>query len=313
MLTEGVPLRESEQSKKRSRSPSTITDLELDNRDAAIIAMMQLDMKSQRTTLGDAYAQISMFENTAHVASNILETMRAIGIRSSLWQMFEYNQSAIARVRDIENSQTSGDDCFFKFAEVVLEAASAQKRTKLQTLHEPVCLSAERVRRIIKVCSLKSGFHVTLEHGYGTLAQYGDTLQSIILTSTSDGNVKFDSRLSTFVKRPLEHVFAQTNTKHEWLGIVEQCVANSASKAMVSVANVNSSLFMIIGTKNKDEVFIKTINLDGSISKGSLDDMCKIARPRVIILQEVAEGKVRVMGTTQAAAADSDKSCAVQN
>jgi hypothetical protein len=154
---------------------------------------------------------------------------------------------------------------------------------------------------------------VTLEHGHGTLAQYGDTLQSIILTSTSDGNVKFDSRLSTFVKRPLEHVFAQTNTKHEWLGIVEQCVANSASKAMVSVANVNSSLFMIIGTKNKDEVFIKTINLDGSISKGSLDDMCKIARPRVIILQEVAEGKVRVMGTTQAAAADSDKSCAVQN
>jgi len=299
MIQDGTEFQEVKKSAARSPSPKLVSDLELDERDAAVLAMMQLDMKSQRTTLGDAYAQVSTFNNATHVASNIFQAMASLGIRASLSDMFEFNQKAISRVRKLENAENNGDDCFMKFAEVVLAVSSESKRQKVPTSYEPLCLTAERVRRILKACSLKSSTHATLERGHGRLEQYKNSLESIILSSTCTQSTKHVSKLMPLLQRPLVQLF-ETNVKSSnWLNQVECAIADSAAKLIVSAANLNCALFLVIGTLQKDEVFIKHVQLDGSITNGSLDDMCRIAKPKVIILQELDGNKVRIMGTAE--------------
>lgn len=295
MITDGANSKHS--TVPRSKSPVTISELELNEKDAILLTLMGIDLKSKRTMLGDAYAAVSEFQNTSHLVSNIFQAMTSLGVQASLSDMFEYNQRAISKVRKFEDAKYDGDETFEKFAEVALDMSCNRKRKKPSTLSEPLCLSAERVRRILKACSLKSNIHLSIERGYGSIEQLGTTLQKIIFTSTSIPDEVLIPKLSVLLQKPLVRLFDRIAKPVSWLDHVEKAIAQAAAISMVSMAKTDCMLFMVVGTKNQNEVFIKTVQLDGSITNGSLDDMCKIAHPKVIILQQIDEDKVRVVAT----------------
>ena len=309
MIAEGESKLSTDDQYQRSRSPSPtqVYQIALKENDIAAIRLMQLDMQSKRTTLGDAYAQLCMIPSAHVVAENIKQAMARVpnGVRASLSDMFEYNTELIRNTFDSENAKRKSADALVFLSEVALDVASYCNRSKSQRLNEPLCLSAERVRRILKACSVKGADHMNIDFGTGANPDHEDLLESIIKKSVAYENTTTEkmASVSPLMKRSFKKAFKYEDptvsaSKGKWLATVENAVAAAASVAMVASGAINTMLFLVVGTMNENEVLIKAVALDGSISGSSLDDMCRVSKPKVVILQQLAENRIRVTGTT---------------
>ena len=271
----------------------------MDRRDASNIRMMGIEMESPRTTLGDAYAHLSCVDGSESICSNIKLAMATIGVRASLYDMFQLNQASIRSMQQQEDSKRKSEECLMGLCDVALQLAYDCKHSNVKRAkQDPLCLAAERMRRILRACSLKAGTHCTLEPGVGTVELFGDALYDLVTASTW-----FDSKpsqhVSTLIRKPFPHLFAEESKadKEGFLKRVEACLALSSALALVSLQNLSSMLFFVIGKKTNDEVYIKSVGLDGSTSPSSLDEMCRVTSPRVIVLQELDRNRVRITAT----------------
>ena len=73
----------------------------------------------------------------------------------------------------------------------------------------------------------------------------------------------------------------------------------SSSTSIVASQSTSTRLFFVVGTGKPEEIFIKTVELDGTVRGGSMDDMCRVKSPRVIILQRLDDTRTRITATVK--------------
>lgn len=260
--------------------------------DAIFMASMQVDMSSQRTTLGDAYAQVMAIVGNTAITANMKQAMALLGVRASLKDMFEHNQRALAAQHRLEH--TSVASALMGLCEVAVDMAPGAKRARTIDPKAPLCLPPDVMRRILKTCGLKGGDHLTLERGKDPSIQL---LKRIISCSTWL-DVGSTSPVASLMQRPLMKLSDETHLQTaDWLALVEQAVAMASATAMVALQSADARLFFVVSTVNREEILIKTVELNGTVYGGLVDDMCRVKHPRVIILQQLDDARVRVTAT----------------
>lgn len=291
---------DSEKNVNRSSSPTSVREMQFSDQDLAMLTLMQIDMKSERTTIGDAYAALSPISSAGAIAQNMLEVMGSRGVRASLYDLWKYNCQASHHFRQHDDAKRKSDQCLMDLCEIALDMACDRKRTRNDDDQTPICVTAERMRRILKACSLKAGIHVSINRGSifsqeQESAVFDIVVSSIWAASTPDPNV------ATLIKRPFVKLMNENVglSPDEWVQNVHQSFASSASVATVALGAVNTATFFVVGTRVENEVLIKRINLNGSIEASSMDALCQVRDPKVIILQELELNKIRVTATVK--------------
>ena len=278
----------------RVPSPKEVMHTCLRKEDMFLLAAMQVDMKSERTTIGDAYAHIVHTAGSTAITQNMKQAMADLGVRASLYDMFVHNQKALIAYRAMDDATQKSNDCLLELCNAALDMAPGAKRARTINPQEALCLSAERMRRILKACSLKGGDHLTLEHNREANAE---VLQRVVATATGASALP-NSPAAALMKRPFAKLGDKQFDTVGWLERIEQAVAMAAATAVVTQNSTSARLFFVVGTVKAEEILIKTVELDGTIHGGSLDDMCRVKEPRVIIVQQLDEARVRVTATT---------------
>lgn len=280
----------------RAPSPDDVTVPVPSSQDLFIMTALQLDMKSRRTTLGDAYAQIMSVAGQTAITDNMKQAMADLGVRASLHDMFEHNQRAIAAVRQSDASTHPPSCVLMNLCEVALDMAPGAKRARTRHPNEPLCLPPDRVRRILGACGLKRGDHLTLEEGRKFDAS---ALQRLINDATCT-KLEPSSPVYALGKRPLKSLEGDGADTETFVARVEQAIAMAAAFALVATKSVSARTFLVVSAPKSDEVSIKTIELNGTVRGGLMDDMCRVSEPRVIILQKMSAVSVRVTATVPA-------------
>ena len=313
MIEDGELNHSSFLSKQRSRSPSptNVYEIEIGENDAAALRLLQLDMQSKRTTLGDAYAQLCMIPSARAIAENIVQAMAGLpnGVRASLSDMFEYNAKLLRQRTDQTSAKRKSAEALVILSEVALDIASDASRDKVQKINPKICIAPEVIRRYLKVLSIKGADHVTIDFGVGEIDQFQPIIQNIITTSIQKDLPDRLSVVLPLMKRSLKAIFDHENDNTQrttdmeskgWLGKVEHALAMASSVAMVAMQALDISMFFIIGTCKENEVCVKSVELNGSLSPSSLDAMCHVEKPKVVILQQLSQTRVRITGTCNA-------------
>lgn len=287
----------------RSPSPTTMVFNDVSRKDAAMLAVMKLDMKSERTTLGDAYAQLALCAGMESICENMKVAMSCLkqGPRASLYDMFVLNQESISNSRNMESSKRKSEECLMKLCEVAINIASDNQVSKKAKMVQPLCLSTERVRRILKVLSLKGSTYCTIDGLGSNTNELATTFHDIITTSTwTDEQSKKNDNLAQIIKKPYMSAMVNASegiSQEPFLNSIERAVALSSAIAIVASQCVNSLMFLVVGTQKNEEVYIKQVKLNGQVEASSVDDIIRLTNPKVVILQELTDKKVRITAT----------------
>lgn len=290
----------------RSPSPTSIAYNEVSDKDAAMLALMKVDMKSERTTLGDAYAQLAPHTGMESICENMKMAMSCLhnGPRASLYDMFVLNQQSISNSRNMDSSKRKSEECLMQLCEVAINIASDNQTLKKVKTVQPLCLSAERVRRILKVISLKGSTYCTIDESGTQTNELVHTFHDIVTTSTwtNDTDERNES-LAQLIKKPFVSAMtdaSESNSKESFLTRIERAVALSSAVAIVASQCVNSLMFLVVGMQKNEEVYIKQVKLNGQIEPSSVDDIIRLTNPKVIVLQELTDKKIRISATKRA-------------
>jgi len=277
----------------RSSSPKGVEALLKE--DTIFMAGLQVDIKSERTTLGDAYAQIMSVAGETAISLNMKQAMASLGVRASLHDMFMHNQKALLAVREVDGAKRQHAEELASLALVYVDFAPGAKRARTINPQEALCLPPERMRRILKACALKGGDHLTLERGNPINTT---RLQELVHSALWLGT-RITGSVSGLATRSYNKLSDAKYANTPWLTMVEQAVAMSSSTSIVASQSTSTRLFFVVGTGKPEEIFIKTVELDGTVRGGSMDDMCRVKSPRVIILQRLDDTRTRLTATVK--------------
>lgn len=271
----------------------------LDAQDEAMIRLMGIQMQSPRTTLGDAYAYLSPVHGLEAVCLNIKQAMASLGVRASLYDMFMLNQRSIEAYRSLDDSKRKSEENLMGLCDIALQLAYDGRRSKAQRVEqEPIKMSAEQIRRVLRSCALKAGTHCTLDAGFGSVDDYGDALQEIV-TSSTWSDVVPAVNVDSLLRKPFAEIFKEECklNKHVFVPRVESAIALSSAVSLVSVQCVNPMLFLITSRKPDDCLWVKKVEADGSVTPSTLQSLWSATNPKVIILQELDRHRLRVTAT----------------
>lgn len=271
---------------------------ELKQEDLFVLAAMQLDLKSKRTTLGEAYAFIFNAVGPNAITDNMKQSMADLGVRASLFDMLQHNKRAIQSYRDADENKRKHAEILASLCTAAIDMTPGAKKARTIKPKEPVCMPAERMRRCLKTCSLKGGEHLTLEMG----VQFNDTaLCGLVLSSIiADDIAAPEPAVLALIKRPITKLGGPSKGC-TWLARVEQAVAVSVATAAVALRSTSARAFLVVRPAKVEDIYIKTVELNGAVHGALLDDMCRVQSPRVVILQELDEKRVRVTATVKIA------------
>lgn len=271
---------------------------ELERDDLLVLAAMQLDLKSKRTTLGEAYAFMFNAVGPNALTDNMKQAMADLGVRASLFDMLQHNKRAIQSFRDADENKRRHAEILASLCTAAIDMTPGCKKAKTIKPQEPICMPAERMRRCLKACSLKGGDHLTLETGVG----FNNTILSGIVLSSiiADDITAPEPAVLALIKRPFTKL-AGPSGDCSWLARVQQAVAISVATAAVALRSTSARAFLIIRPSRTEDIYIKTVELNGVVHGALLDDMCRIKEPRVVILQELDETRVRITSTVKIA------------
>lgn len=282
----------------RPRSPVQVMSSigeDLDHENDALIKLMGINLRSSRTTLGDAFAQLHNLKGLESLCENMMQAMTSLSVRASLYDMFELNQKSIQQARALDDSKRKSDQCLMGLADVAINLTLHRKRAKTTREQEGVCLTAERMRAIMRVLSLKAGTHCVLGPSTDMNADVEGALFEVVTTSTS-ADARFSTQISSLIRKPFAKMHEDAH--EDFLSRVERSVAVAFAVAQVSLCDPSAMLFVVVSRKGSDVVHIKSVKLNGSLDASSLDDLFSASKAKVIIVQEVEPGgKVRVTAT----------------
>ena len=130
------------------------------------------------------------------------------------------------------------------------------------------------------------------------------TFHDIVTTSTwtNDTDERNES-LAQLIKKPFVSAMtdaSESNSKESFLTRIERAVALSSAVAIVASQCVNSLMFLVVGMQKNEEVYIKQVKLNGQIEPSSVDDIIRLTNPKVIVLQELTDKKIRISATKRA-------------
>lgn len=274
----------------RAPSPNDIDETPATREEMFMAAALQVNLLSERTTLGDAYGQLVRMAGPTAVTANMKQAMAALGVRASLYDMFTYNETAAAALRDNDGYGATERNVLHELCDVALESVHQSKKARKEEV-EPLAVPSDQMRRMLAACGRKKGGHVTLDRNFRD-SRY---CTPMIATVTAAIGVRITERpVLALMHRTLKRLESDTET--EWGELAQQVIGSAGCTAVLAACKI-TSLFLIVSKLGTEEIRVKHVEADGRLSDSTLDRLIRIKDPCVIILQRVDDDKVRVTAT----------------
>lgn len=271
---------------------------------AFMVASLNVDLHSRRTTLGEAYLYLFESGAPAPVRETMLGAMGQLGVRGTLSEMFELCTRTMRAHVDV-NPEIVGENARLKrLAAVCFDALHASAPPSKRPAPTPVA-SNERVRRMLQTLQLKRGESGLLPRGAAVGATCRRVAQVVVrgaqpwpLASDNTEQLAADA---------LEKLAHSVNgaVDEQWGLAIELAIARIAWMTLKSVElgdtnRVPPPCFMISTTVGAASMRIERISTDDApeafAESATFDDMMGCAAPLVLLVQ-LQDGGARVTAT----------------
>jgi len=141
-------------------------DLHAERESAFMVAALNVDLHSRRTTIGEAYHYLFEAGAPAPVRETMLHAMGQLGVRASLSDMFELCSRTIRDHVHVAPELVKDNARLKRLASVCFDALATQDFAAAAKRPVPTPIASnERVRRMLAALNLKRGQSATLPRG----------------------------------------------------------------------------------------------------------------------------------------------------
>lgn len=252
--------------------------------DRFILAAMRVDLLSQRTTIGEAYAYLCTVGPPSSVTKMMIHTAGRLGINSPLSSMLDLCISAV-QLHEAPEALLQENQRLKRLADVALSALVDEpcaKRGPCVTV-----ASADRIRRLLAAAGVKRGIAVNV-----TLRQ--SDVSNIVNAVIRAVRVETPLNASDSVLRAVSK------------GITSYCdVGDIVGRAarLLFLSNEFSfvpAIYMISSEAETNAIRVDQLALSCAPTPATLDQLCAEATPSVLIVQKMCDGRVRLTPTVSA-------------
>ena len=291
-------------------------DPQAEHVDAMLRLAFHVDMRSRRTTIGDAYGYLFDSGAPKAVCDTMLSAMGQIGVRASLDDMFKLTANAVQASGQLTPDIVAENQRLKRLSEVCLEAmasddrvSGARKRLHSLARPDPVALGApEHVRRMITSLGLKRGKEAAV------VPNMNDASVSAVVQAVRHSLAHYlpNSPLATDSQQTLMNAFqecssdmlgdADTDRFETWTRITERAAARCAAIIVLRNGLRNTPVFIITSCVGTAAATVQQVAIEPLLSPSSFDAMVAAPRACVLLLQhtDVLNFKCKLTATVPA-------------
>ena len=276
------------------RAPA-VNNPQAERDDLLIRLAFHVDMRSRRTTIGDAYGYLFDAGAPKPMMATMLSAMGQLGVRASLNDMFQLTARAVRASGELTPQMALENTRLKRLADVCLEAIAAERGPTKCPRPAPQPLGAtEHVRRMLSSLGLKKGREAALVPGMNdasisaAVAVVVETLAHFAHGSplaAADAHHLVDK---AFV--PCRDAVASGKgggsdggaALSEWMQTTDHAVARAASVAVLRNGITNTPVFLVTARRGVGAVTVQRVAITPLLLPSSFDAM--IAAPRACVL-----------------------------
>lgn len=281
-----------------------VGDLHAERDNAFMVASLNVDLHSRRTTLGEAYLYLFESGAPAPVRETMLGAMGQLGVRGTLSEMFELCTRTMRAHVNVDPEIIGENARLKRLAAVCFDALHSSEPPAKRAEPTPVA-SNERVRRMLQTLQLKRGENCMLPRGAAVGATCRRVVQ-VVVRGVQPQPVASDNteQLAAEALEKLVHSVSGAGDE-QWGLAIELGIARIAWMTLKSVELGDDDraplcCFMISTSVGASSVRIERISTDDApeafAEAATFDDMMGCAAPLVLLVQLQREG-ARVTAT----------------
>ena len=265
-----------------------------------VLASLRVGLESKRTTIGEACAYLMEYDPPSEVVKMLMISAGKLGVGASLHSMvqlcYKSIQACVVSADVVEENTRLKRLADIALAAHVTDLDDVLQPGEKRQKRDPLVVATERVRRTLKVCGRKAGLHATIHRTSPT--DYGAVLEAVCkMIGCRNAPIAASTALGTLQKITPEH------DAYYWEGLVMRALAKIIDVTLRNAGMVNlaawTSIFVLssrVGAATTG-VFVERLTVDGNLATSTFDDMITVAEPRVLIVNYLDKGQVRVTST----------------
>ena len=266
--------------------------------ESAFLCALRVDLRSRRTTIGEAYGFLRDAGSVDAITTMILHAAGQLGVQASLLQMLAFWEKCVCERSGVAICPERAD--LERLANVCMTALAAEDgvgavRDRAAALPPQLVASPERVRRMLQVLGLTRGNHATLlRHAHSAEACFR-ACDAVAVGFRTGNNVV--PAIVDVLDRGLATAVADESDER-WASRVVDKVSHVAK--LLATSSLCSSVldrFLVSFDNESSTLCIKRVGKDCSWNASSFDEMCASRDPAVAVVQIATKGTVRVVAT----------------
>ena len=263
-----------------------------------VLAALRVGLDSQRTTVGEACAYLMEYDPLSPVVKMLMTASYRLGVGASLSSMITLcsNSMLVSKPRvEVVEENTK----LKRLLDVALAARATDVNPKRQKAAPVQVDSNERVRRMLKSCCLARGMQATIHRTSKT--NFEEVVETISKTIYVPHGMN-----ACYASFERLGELKNSNDETAW----EACVMDAIQGVILGALRYAhktqdedwTSNFVLSSRVGKatPSVAVSRMNTGGEFEASSFDAMLTVKTPRVLIVNFLDKGQVRLTGTTSA-------------
>lgn len=264
-------------------------------RDELVIRLaFHVDMRSRRTTIGDAYGYLFDSGAPKSICDTMLNAMGQIGVRASLDDMFKLTARAVKATGQLSTDVVRENERLKRLADVCLEAiASENGEPRVHSLARPdpqALGAAEHVRRMLGSIGLKRGKEAAL------VPCMNDASVTVAANAIYDALSYYapGSPLAAEAQNLVCDAFKECHLPvpeddpdrlRRWMQITDRAAARAAAIVVLRNGLRNTPVFLITSCSGTGTVTVQQAAVEPLLVPSSFDAIVAAPRACVLLLQ----------------------------
>lgn len=262
-----------------------------------MLAALRVGLDSKRTTIGEACAYLIEYDPPSNVVKMLMSAAGRLGVGASLCNMVALCYESMEAAKVAPNVVDENAN-LKRLVDVALTARAEDAYPESKRAKPITVSSNERVRRMLKTLNLKAGKQATV---YRSHKSKTDDLLSVICDASG---VVLGGTHPTCMA-PLGKLtddcvdLDDVTWENRVVQALGKCIDLLLRQSKREPAPVWTNHFVLssrIGSANPC-VFVERMNDEGSLATSTFDAMMDVGAPRVLIVNFLEKGQVRVTAT----------------
>ena len=264
-----------------------VDDAHTDRDDAALRLALHIDLRSRRTTIGEAYAYLFDKGMPAALSSTMVHAMGRLGVRASLDDMFRLASATLAQQESSATINVMHEASRLKrLSDVCLQALAtedARKRARPGLL--PVS-APERVRRMLATLGIKKGSEAVLAPNMNdpSVTRAVAVVVEALTHLAPNGTFMRRTGCETEPFGPCR-VDPTSISQEHWIGIADSVIACVATVVLLC-NELGGTVYMITSVAKSGALTIQRLEAGPQCRRkpASFDDLIATPRERTSVL-----------------------------